>query len=251
MKDESILRKTGSSVDNATYINDCIKEVCLNGDSLTKYKRMIEKQYDAEFYQKCSNFVKEVKRSAKRGKFTQTSLTNLQYLANEIGISQATIDELVNHYSENAPEATKTPVRSKKNKKKNVDELADEFVLMQKVAEAERQSLELEAEVKRLQEEEEEKKRQQKREERRAKEAERRRQKKLEEDKQRREEKRKRKEEERQIQKDIEQTESVKRVIKWIGIIAAVIVWLSIDGTGWIYAAVILGIVYFLVSDED
>ena len=157
----------------------------------------------------------------------------------------------MNHYSENAPEATKTPVRSKKNKKKNVDELADEFVLMQKVAEAERQSLELEAEVKRLQEEEEEKKRQQKREERRAKEAERRRQKKLEEDKQRREEKRKRKEEERQIQKDIEQTESVKRVIKWIGIIAAVIVWLSIDGTGWIYAAVILGIVYFLVSDED
>ena len=205
MKDESILKKTGSSGNNVAYINDCIKEVCLNGDSLTKYKRMIEKQYSAEFYQKCSNFVKELKRSAKRGKFTQTSLTNLQYLANEIGVSSSTIDELVNYFTKNAPEVTKTPVRRNKKPEKKDDELEDEFVLFQKVAEAERKRLENEAEAKRMQEDEEEKKRQQKREERRARDAERRHQKKLEEDKQRREEERKRKEEERQIQKDIEQ----------------------------------------------
>lgn len=178
MKDESILKKTESSISDATYINDCIKEVCLNGDSLTKYKRMIEKQYDAEFYQKCSNFVKEVKRSAKRGKFTQTSLTNLQYLANEIGVSSSMIDELVNHFTKNAPEVTKTPIRRNKKQQKKDDELEDEFVLFQKVAEAERKRIENEAEAKRFLEEEEEKKRQQKREERRARDAERRHQKK-------------------------------------------------------------------------
>lgn len=250
MKDESILKNTESNIGDATYINDCVKEVCLNGDSLTKYKRMIEKQYGAEFYQKCSNFVKEVKRSAKRGKFTQTSLTNLQYLANEIGVSSATIGELVKKYTQNGSEVTKTPVRKNNKREKKGEKLTDEFAVMKKVTEAERKRLEREAESLRLQEEEEKKKLRE-REERRERAAERRRQKKEEEEKQRRDEERKRKEELKQIQKDIEQQESIKTVIKWIGIIAAVIVWLSIDGTGWIYAAVILGIVYFLVKDEE
>ena len=165
MKDESILKKTGRSIDNATYINDCIKEVCLNGDSLTKYKRMIEKQYDAEFYQKCSNFVKEVKRSAKRGKFTTTSLTNLQYLANEIGISQATIDELVNYFTKNASTMQYGESRS--------------------VININQDDIEREAETKRLQEEEEQKQRlkeEKEREKRRQEKAERRRLKKIEEE---------------------------------------------------------------------
>ena len=233
MKDESILRNTESSIGDATYINDCVKEVCLNGDSLTKYKRMIEKQYGAEFYQKCSSFVKEVKRSAKRGKFTQTSLTNLQYLANEIGVSSATIDELVNYFTQNVSEVTKTPVRKNKKREKKEDKLTDEFAVMQKVSEAERKRSEHEAETKRLQEEEEEKKRQQKREERRVREAERRRLKKEEEEKQRRKE------------------ESIKQWIKWIGIIAAIIVWFSIPGTGWIFAALIIGLTYYLIRDKD
>lgn len=206
MKDESILKNTGrNTVDNATYINDCIKEVCLNGDSLTKYKRMIEKQYGAEFYQKCSNFVKEVKRSAKRGKFTQTSLTNLQYLANEIDISPATIDELVKYHTQNA---SMTPYEESRP-----------------LIDINQDDTEREAEAIRLQEEEEEKKRQQKREERRQNEAERRRLKKEEEEKQRREEERKRKEEERQRQ--LEENRN-KLIVKWLIVAMAVVIALCV-----------------------
>ncbi len=196
MEDKSIIK---NSIDvNATYINDCIKEVCLKGDSLTKYKRMIEKQYGAEFYQKCGNFVKEVKRSVKRGKFTQTSLTSLQYLANEIGVSSSMIDELVNHFTKKDQKVTKTPVRRNKKQEKKDDELEEKFVLYQKVAKAEHKRLEREAEAKRLQEEEEERKRLQKKEEHRQKEAEGRRQKKEVEEKQRREEEEKAQKEEKQ-----------------------------------------------------
>lgn len=194
MEDKSIIK---NSIDvNATYINDCIKEVCLKGDSLTKYKRMIEKQYGAEFYQKCGNFVKEVKRSVKRGKFTQTSLTSLQYLANEIGVSSSMIDELVNHFTKKDQKVTKTPVRRNKKQEKKDDELEEKFVLYQKVAKAEHKRLEREAEAKRLQEEE--RKRRQKKEEHRQKEAEGRRQKKEVEEKQRREEEEKAQKEEKQ-----------------------------------------------------
>lgn len=75
-------------------------------------------------------------------------------------------------------------------------------------------------------------------------------QKKKEKERQRSEEQRKRKEEEMLRQQEERQKETIKQVIKWISIIAAIIVWFSIEETGWIYAAAILGVMYFLVRDK-
>ena len=97
MKDKSVLNHSSAQIDDK-YINECIKEVCLKGDSITKYQKMIEKQYGPEFYLKCDSFIRELKRSVKKKKFSETSLNNLNYLANEIYVSHSTIDSIVAHY---------------------------------------------------------------------------------------------------------------------------------------------------------
>lgn len=95
-QDASMMGESQSAEDE--YISECIKEVCINGDSLSKYQKIIEKKYGVEFYQKCEGFVEEMKRSVKRKKFTNTSITNLKYLANEIHVSESTIDVVMNHF---------------------------------------------------------------------------------------------------------------------------------------------------------
>jgi len=97
MKDKSVLNHSSAQIDDK-YINECIKEVCLKGDSITKYQPMIEKQYGPDFYLKCDSFIRELKRSVKKKKFSETSLNNLNYLANEIYVSHSTIDSIVAHY---------------------------------------------------------------------------------------------------------------------------------------------------------
>lgn len=81
------------------YINQCIKEVCHRGDSLQKYQRMIEKKFSPDYYQKCENFVEEVRRSVDRKKFSNTSVVNLKYLANEIHVPVETVDGVISHYT--------------------------------------------------------------------------------------------------------------------------------------------------------
>lgn len=124
MEDKSIIKNTDTVDVNATYINDCIKEVCLKGDSLTKYKRMIEKKYGAEFYQKCGNFIKEVKRLETRNKITNTSIVNLKYLASQILVDDILVDSIVRILNKKIEEKevdVKTPSPKKTlNKKKSV-----------------------------------------------------------------------------------------------------------------------------------
>lgn len=137
MEDKSIIKNTADI--NETYIDDCIKEVCLEGDSLTKYKRMIEKLYGAEFYKKCGVFVKEVKHSVNRKKFTQTSIANLNHLANEINVTSSTIETLIDYYTKKFADDEKTNKKATRKSVKREDEKDIEEVtaLMKKVAEAE------------------------------------------------------------------------------------------------------------------
>ena len=110
MEDQSIFNPNNTSSDTSIlsgqtnnadqeYINQCIKEVCHRGDSLQKYQRMIEKKFSPEYYQKCENFVEEVKRSVDRKKFSNTSVVNLKYLANEIHVPMETVDGVISHYT--------------------------------------------------------------------------------------------------------------------------------------------------------
>ena len=82
------------------YISECIKEVCIKGDSISKYRTIIEKKYGIEYYQKCEGFVEEMKRSVDKKKFTNTSVTNLHYLAHQIGVSEATVDAIVKQFAD-------------------------------------------------------------------------------------------------------------------------------------------------------
>ena len=247
MEDKSIIKNTDTIDTNVTFINDCIKEVCLKGDSLVKYKRLIEKQYGSDSYQKCINFVKEVRLVINRKKFTQTSIANLNYLANEINVTSATVEALIDYYTKkfaNDEKEEKKAVRKSQKGEKEEKSIEEETALMKKVAWAEQKRLEIEIEEKKKKEEE--KKRKAK--EYRKKAKERRRQKELEEDNIRKEEENQREME--KMQRELEE-ESIKRWIKWIGIIIALIVWLSIPETGWIFAAIILGFTYYLISIRD
>ena len=82
------------------YISECIKEVCIKGDSISKYRTIIEKKYGIEYYQKCEGFVEEMKRSVDKKKFTNTSVTNLHYLARQIGVSDTTVDAIVKQFAD-------------------------------------------------------------------------------------------------------------------------------------------------------
>lgn len=125
MEDQSILDKTNGSTDYE-YINECIKEVCLNGDSLSKYQKLIEKKFDEDFYQKCNNFVEEVKRSVERKKFTHTSVVNLKYLARQIAVSNATVDAVVKHFTDKSEKEELRKQAAKKKKQEEVRRKAEE-----------------------------------------------------------------------------------------------------------------------------
>lgn len=99
-KDASMMSGSQSHAAEDEYISECIKEVCINGDSLSKYQRLIEKKHGAEFYQQCEGFVEEVQRSVGKKKFTNTSVANLHYLARQIGVSEAIVDAVVEHYTD-------------------------------------------------------------------------------------------------------------------------------------------------------
>lgn len=240
MEDKSIIKNIDSVDVNPTYINDCIKEVCLKGDSLTKYKRMIEKQYGAEFYQKCGNFVKEVKRSEGRKKFTQTSQTNLKYLANEINITSDTVDAIINYFTKTfvADEKKEKTVERKRSKreieKKKIDE---ETALMKKVVDTEQKRSVHEIEEKKRQEEEKKRKT----EERRKRAEERRRQQRLDKEKQRKEE------EEERLREVVPDKEQGSHTAIGCGIIIAILVAIRFIWPDLFLVILLIGIFGFLI----
>lgn len=88
--DKSVLRKDLNSATRQSasmFANDCITAICINGDSLSKYQKLIKKQYGTDFYQRCEDFVKEVQIVIDRKKFTKTSAIKLESLARGIGLS--------------------------------------------------------------------------------------------------------------------------------------------------------------------
>ena len=113
--DQSILNHSVQTNGGQTineYANECIKAVCLNGESLSKYQRMIEKQFGADFYQKCNTFVNEVKRSVGRKKFTNTSIANLELLAKEINIPVDTVNIVCKHFTEQFAKAERHDINN-------------------------------------------------------------------------------------------------------------------------------------------
>ncbi len=102
MEDQSMLNQSSGTANHVSineYANELIKEVCLKEESLSKYQKQIEKKMGADFYKKCDNFVTAVKESVKKKKFSNASILNLQYLAQEINIPIETVEIVTKHYT--------------------------------------------------------------------------------------------------------------------------------------------------------
>lgn len=241
MEDKSIIKNTDIVDVDATYINDLIKEVCLKGDSQTKYKRMIEKRYGAEFYQKCGYFVKEVKRSVNRKKFTQTSIANLNHLANEIDVTSSTIETLIDHYIKKFTDDASEEEKAVRKRVKHEEEEKKVTALMKKVAEAEDKRL-----GRVIEEEKRGEGRKRKAVERRKRAGECHRQKKLEEEKLRIEEEKRQKDQNAKRQHEEERD---KMIAKWLIVVAIVVIALCvfIPSFRYVVAEIIGGLLALVV----
>lgn len=99
MEDKTIFTGEGKGVqlEQVEFINDCIKEVCLKGDSLPKYKRIIAKTYpnEVDLYNKLEKLADAISQQVMMGKFSQTSIYNIKYLARDVYVSDDTIEEII------------------------------------------------------------------------------------------------------------------------------------------------------------
>ena len=92
-EDESILMASRSG--DTSFLDELTIEVCLHGDQLDKYERIVVKKYGSDTYAHLARFVEEVSRSVQKGRFTNTSIANLGYLGKSVGLNDSTIEEVV------------------------------------------------------------------------------------------------------------------------------------------------------------
>ena len=100
--DKSILSSKQNQGDS--YLDDLAFAICVNGESLEKYKKIVEKQFGNEAYANMEQFAHVLQQQVERGQFTNTSLLNLKYLGKNAGISEEAIDLIVNHFSSKVDE---------------------------------------------------------------------------------------------------------------------------------------------------
>lgn len=100
-KDESLLNKNSQeNHENQHYLDDLAEAVCINDDRLEKYEKMVTIKFGEEAYANMKLFVDELQRSIERQKFTNTSKVNLSYLGKNAGLSEHTIEKIVDHCSQ-------------------------------------------------------------------------------------------------------------------------------------------------------
>ena len=97
LHDESILH--AADLQNDAYLYELLAEVCVRGESLKKYERMVIKKYNSEVYSSIERFVDELSHYAQRGHFTNTSKANLGYLGCEMGLSKDAVEDLISQVS--------------------------------------------------------------------------------------------------------------------------------------------------------
>ncbi|MCQ2244707.1 MAG: hypothetical protein MJZ32_10680 [Bacteroidaceae bacterium] len=96
MEDKSLFNNTNDT-ERIEYINECVREVCINGDDLKKYEKMIGKLFpgEPELFQNLMVFVKNWNGIKSRETMTETSIANIRYIAQNIHVSEETIEALL------------------------------------------------------------------------------------------------------------------------------------------------------------
>jgi len=105
--DQSILNANKQEVKD--YLNNLAEAVCINGDELEKYEKVVTKQYGEEVYNNMKMFVEEVQGYVKRKNFTNTSKVNLGYLGKNAGLSDGTIENIIMHFERKFSNQRKNP----------------------------------------------------------------------------------------------------------------------------------------------
>ena len=96
MKDQSILNS--SSKKDESYLDDLAFAVCVNGESLEKYRKIVEKKFGADVFSNMVQFASTIDQQVKRRQFTNTSLLSLKFLGKNAGLSEMAIDMIVDHF---------------------------------------------------------------------------------------------------------------------------------------------------------
>ena len=105
MEEKSILNQQ----EVKDYLNNLAEAVCINGEALDKYEKVITKQYGDEVYNNMKMFVEEVQEYVKRKNFTNTSKVNLGYLGKKAGLSDGTIQNIIMHFERKFSNQRKNP----------------------------------------------------------------------------------------------------------------------------------------------
>lgn len=96
MEEKTLLKSNQHKFND--YLNNLAEAVCINGDALEKYEKVITKQYGEEVYNNMKLFVEELHDYVKRKSFTHTSKVNLGFLGKNAGLSESTIHKIIVHY---------------------------------------------------------------------------------------------------------------------------------------------------------
>lgn len=98
MIDKSIQNsKNEGHNEGVAFINNCVKEVCGNNDELAKYKKIISKYFpdEPDIYTKLEDFIAKVNNLKLQEKLTNTSISNIKFLAKDLYIEEQTLDEIL------------------------------------------------------------------------------------------------------------------------------------------------------------
>lgn len=98
MKDKTILDYSNKDkTKNIEFINECAIEVCLNGDDISKYEKIITKAFpdEPELYSKFKLFVDSVEEQKTKKEVSRTSMNNIAFLANEAHINETTLNGIL------------------------------------------------------------------------------------------------------------------------------------------------------------
>ena len=92
MKDKSLFNNTNDT-ERIEYINECVREVCINGDDLSKYEKMIGKLFPEEehYYAKVQAFINQFRTLSNKQAISDTSIANIKYIAKDVHVTDDTI----------------------------------------------------------------------------------------------------------------------------------------------------------------
>lgn len=100
--DKTLLNSKHNQGDS--YLDDLAFAVSVNGESLEKYKKIVEKKYGTDTYAGMEQFAMTLQQQVNRGQFTNTSLLNLKYVGKNAGLSEDAIDMITDYFDSKVKE---------------------------------------------------------------------------------------------------------------------------------------------------